>query len=109
MSRIRVVSFESTGLVLRKGRRTQVTVPYQEILTAERRGAPRRGIRLHVREGNAIDVSCGRSRLGVEGELRWRGVRVVDCWGCIIAPTLLDFEDELAKEPVRMRQSYDNA
>jgi hypothetical protein len=45
----------------------------------------------------------------VESELRRRGVRIVDLWGCIIAPTLLDFEEELAREPVRMRQSSDSA
>ena len=37
------------------------------------------------------------------------GVRIVDCWGAIIAPTLLDFEDELDRKPVVVRQSYDDA
>jgi hypothetical protein len=37
------------------------------------------------------------------------GVRIVDCWGAIIAPTLLDFEYELNLKPVLVRQSYDDA
>jgi hypothetical protein len=45
----------------------------------------------------------------VEHKLRIAGVRVVDCWGAIIAPTLLDFEDELAREPRRVRQLSDDA
>lgn len=57
-----------------------------------------------------VDVRTGRDeRMAIEQELRRRGVRVVDCWGAIIAPTLLDFEDELARQPVGLRQSSDNA
>lgn len=104
----RVVSFETSGLVL-KQRRTRLPIAYGEILTAERRASPRRGLLLHTRSGEAVAVSCRRDRLSLEGELRFYGVRVVDCWGCIIAPTLADFEDELLNEPRGMRQSYDDA
>jgi hypothetical protein len=70
----------------------------------------RKGLRLHVSgKKEPIYVACGSRRLETEHELRICGVRVVDLWGCIIAPTLLDFEEELAREPVRMRQSSDNA
>ena len=71
---------------------------------------PLTGLHLHPRaEVQPLKVSCGRNRLLIEDGLRVRGVRVVDCWGCIIAPTLLDFEGELAREPVGMRQSSDSA
>jgi hypothetical protein len=54
-------------------------------------------------------VRCrGLRRESVESGLRFMGVRIVDCWGAIIAPTLLDFEEELAREPVHLRQSSDN-
>jgi hypothetical protein len=55
-------------------------------------------------------VRCRRSRReAIESGLRFVEVRIVDWWGAIIAPTLLDFEEELAREPVRLRQSSDNA
>jgi hypothetical protein len=37
------------------------------------------------------------------------GARVVDEQGAIIAPTLADFEAELARGPEPMRQSSDDA
>jgi hypothetical protein len=57
-----------------------------------------------------VDVKSRRLPRGeLENKLRNRGVRIVDCWGAIIAPTIADFEEELAREPVGMRQSSDNA
>jgi hypothetical protein len=57
-----------------------------------------------------VRVKCRRAECeAIERGLRFVGVRIVDCWGAIIAPTLLDFEEELAREPLRMRQSSDNA
>jgi hypothetical protein len=85
------------------------TIAYGEILTAER---PRAlgGIRLHTRTTEPVRIAVrGRSVLEVEAMLRARGVRVVDCWGCLLTPTLADFEDVLDQEPVSVRQSYDNA
>ena len=71
----------------------------------------RRGLDLHTRNQiEPVRVRCRRSRLyEVESQLRFLGVRIVDCRGAIIAPTLLDFEEELDREPVRVRQSYDDA
>ena len=82
---------------------------YGEILTAERlpSGA---GLRLHTRTMAPLIVRCrGRSRLATENELRQRGVRVVDEYGAMIAPTLADFIGELAREPTGLRQSSDSA
>ena len=107
--RIRLVRFEPAGIAVKTWRGVGLTVSFEEILTAERLTHPRRGIRLHTRNSDRLTLSCGAARLDVENELREHGVRVVDCWGCIIAPTLLDFEEELAREPVRMRQSSDSA
>jgi hypothetical protein len=104
----KVDSMNEVAVVL-KSRRDTFVVTYGEILTAERRGDRRRCLRLHVRTSEPIDVSCSGDQLAVEGQLRERGVRIVDGWGCIIAPTLADFEEELANKPVRMRQSYDDA
>jgi hypothetical protein len=59
---------------------------------------------LHLRDRTEpFRVRCGRANYeSVERGLRWSGVRIVDCWGAIIAPTLLDLEEELAREPVTM-------
>jgi hypothetical protein len=85
-------------------------IPYEEILTAERLRSGR-GLDLHTRRSiEPVRLGCRRSvREAIERGLRFSGVRVVDCWGAIIAPTLLDFEEELAREPVPMRQSSDSA
>lgn len=105
---VRIASFEPAGLILRRRRRA-FTIAYGEILTAERVRS-RRGLLLHTRTHDPLRVRCRRDdQLWVEDALRRAGVRVVDCWGAIIAPTLLDFEEELANEPAAVRQSYDNA
>ena len=107
--RARIVGFEEPGLILRRGRREQFTVTYGEILTAERLRSIW-GLRLHTRSSEPVRIPCrGADRTAIEDGLRRRGVRVVDCWGAIIAPTLLDFEDELARAPETVRQSSDNA
>jgi len=95
-------------VVLKSRRRGLFVLTHGEIVTAERRAGQHRGLRLHVRTSEPIDVSCGSDQLALEDELRQRGVRVVDGWGCIIAPTLADFEEELMHKP-RVRQSYDDA
>ena len=96
-------------MVLKSRRRGPLVLVYGEVLTAERRAGRRRGLRLHVRTSEPIDVWCGGEQLALEDELRQRGVRVVDGWGCIIAPMLADFEEELMNKPIRVRQSYDDA
>jgi hypothetical protein len=103
--RAKVVSFDKAGLVLKPRWRAQFTVAYGEILTAERLRA-RRGFRLHTRANDEVRVS-GSPYL--ESKLRERGVRVVDCWGAMITPTLSDFERALAEHPAPVRQSSDNA
>lgn len=105
----KIDSLNRVAVVLRSRRRGPFVVTYGEILTAERRAGRRRGLRLHVRTSEPIDVSCGGDQLALEDELRRRGVRVVDGWGCIITPTLADFEEELMNKPIRVRQSYDDA
>jgi hypothetical protein len=105
----KIDAFNGVAVVLRSRRRGLFVLTYGEILTAERLAAPRQGLRFHVRTSEPLHVSCGRDRLAVEDELRRHGVRVVDCWGCIIAPTLEDFESELMNGPIRVRQSYDDA
>lgn len=87
--------------------RRAFTIAYGEILTAERRG--NRQLQLHTLTGHDVTITCGARREEAETQLRSRGVRIVDRWGAIIAPTLLDFEEELAREPVGVRQSSDNA
>jgi hypothetical protein len=95
-------------LYLRR-RRQRFTLSYGEILTAERLRSGR-GIRLHTVTSQPIVVGCrGSARLATENEFRRRGVRVVDEWGAIITPTLSDFEEELARGPIRVRQSSDDA
>jgi hypothetical protein len=104
----RIVSYERPGLVLRS-RRDQFTLTYGEILTAERLVSGR-GLRLHRRTGDPVRIVCKRIELGgVERALRDRGVRVVDQYGAMVTPELEDFLAELAREPVRLRQSSDDA
>jgi len=98
------------GVVIRSRGVDELVILYDQILTAERLRS-RRGLDLHTRgQLKPVRVRCRRSRLEeFERGLRFMGVRIVDCWGAIIAPTLLDFEEELAREPVRVRQSSDSA
>jgi hypothetical protein len=105
----KVLELNPVALVLRSRRRGLFVLTYGEILTAERVAGRRQDLRLHVRTSNPLRVSCGTDRGVIEDALRERGVRVVDRWGCIIAPTLADFEAELMKRPARVRQSYDDA
>ena len=106
--RAQVLSYETAGLILKPRLRAAFTVAYGEILTAERLRS-RRALRLHTRTGYDVEIGTKGSLPAIEHELRRRGVRVVDCSGAIIAPTLIDFEDELAREPMGLRQSSDNA
>ncbi len=108
--RFKFVGFDESGLVVRERCSGDRTIPYEEILTAER-ARSRRGVDLHTRRrSEPLRVRCRRAeREAIENGLRFVGVRIVDCWGAIIAPTLLEFEEELAHEPVRVRQSSDNA
>jgi len=107
---VRFVRFEDAGLVVRARGFGELGIPSQEILTAERLRS-RRGLDLHVRQrGEPVRVRRRRrDREMIESGLRSMGVRIVDCHGAIIAPTLLDFEEELDREPVRVRQSSDDA
>ena len=106
--RARIVSFELQGLILRC-RRSRFIVAYGEILTTERLRSIW-GLRLHTRSSEPVRLPCrGAERTVIEDELRRRGVRVVDCWGAIISPTLADFEMELDREPALVRQSSDSA
>lgn len=97
-------------MVVRGRRAGAFAIAYEDILTAERLRS-RLGLALHTRARlEPVRVRCwGSRREELEGGLRFMGVRIVDCWGAIIAPTLLDFEEELAREPANMRQSSDNA
>jgi hypothetical protein len=108
--RFKLVGLGDKGVIVRRRGVGELTILYGEILTAERLRS-RRGLDLHTRgQMEPVRVRCRGSRLyEIESQLRLLGVRVVDCWGAIIAPTLLDFEEELDREPVRVRQSYDNA
>lgn len=87
-----------------------MTIRYSDILTAERSPRPW-GVRLHVVDSlDPVSVAClGRRRVELERELRCSGVRIVDEYGAMITPTVAEFEDELAREPVPVRQSSDNA
>jgi hypothetical protein len=107
---LRISSFEPAGIYLESRlRRRRSALAYGEVLTAERL-VTRTGLRLHTRTSEPLRVDCrGVERTTIEDELRRRGVRVVDQYGAIITPTLADFEAELAREPVRLRQSYDDA
>jgi hypothetical protein len=108
--KVKLVSVHELGVVVESRWRRRWAIAYGEILTAERLRSGR-ALRLHTRVmEQPLDVVCRRSTVAnTEVELRRRGVRIVDCWGAIIAPTLLDFEEELAREPVHLRQSSDNA
>lgn len=107
--RARLVRLEQEGLVVKPWMGAPCHLFYEEILTAERLAGPR-GLRLHMRATEAVRVPCrGLRRRELEDKLRFCGVRIVDCWGAIIAPTLLDFEEELDREPTPVRQSSDNA
>lgn len=105
----RIVAFESPGLILRTRFRGEFTLTYREILTVERLRSIW-GLRLHTRSGDPLRIPCrGAARVAIEDELRRRGVRIVDCWGAILAPTLADFEEELARGPGPVGQSSDDA
>jgi hypothetical protein len=108
--RFKLVRLDDSGIVVRRRRSGAFTIPYEEILTAERARFSRQ-FNVHKRgQPKVVHVRCRRAeRESLENGLRLLGIRVVDCWGAIIAPTLLDFEEELANEPVRVRQSSDNA
>ena len=106
----RLERVNSVGLILRpRFRRRRVALAYGEVLTVERPATPF-GLVLHTRTTNPMRVSCsGERRLQIESELRRRGVRVVDEYGAMITPTVEDFEAELARAPMRLRQSSDDA
>jgi hypothetical protein len=106
--RAKIVAFEGPGLIVKARWTGQFTIAYGEILTAERLRS-RRGLRLHTRTADAVRIACGSDSTLVEDELRRRGVRIVDCWGAIISPSLADLERELARGSGPMRQSSDNA
>lgn len=108
--RPRVVRLTDEGILIYRRRDGHTLIRYGEILTVERARAARR-LNVHLRGcGSPVELSCrGLDRHVVESELRFVGVRTVDCWGAILAPTLLEFEDELAREPIRLRQSSDDA
>jgi hypothetical protein len=107
--RARIVSYEGPGVILRKRFGQPFTIAYGEILTAERLRSDR-GVRLHTRTfGDVTVVGRGARARETEDCLRKHGVRIVDCWGAIVAPSLSVFEDELAREPMRVRQSSDDA
>jgi hypothetical protein len=107
--RASIVSFERVGLVLRRRWRQTFRIAYGEILSSERLPGFW-GLRLHTRTTDPVWIGCwGETRAAIEDQLRSRGVRVVDEYGAIIAPTMEDFEAELAREPKGVRQSSDNA
>ena len=110
--RFKVVGFLEHGLALGRTwpRRGGFTVAYGEILSAERLPSPW-GLRLHTRTTEPIALRV-RSCRSTEDRGRTPdrcGVRIVDEWGAIITPTLDDFLAELRREPLRLRQSSDNA
>src|SRR5437763_774928 len=106
--RAKILRFDQPGVVVRARWRRQFTLTYGEILTAERT-ASGRGLRLHTRITAPLRIKCsGDARAAMEDELRRCGVRIVDEWGAIIAPTMEDFEVELACGPEELRQSSDN-
>jgi hypothetical protein len=108
--RFSLVGIVDAGLVVRRGGVAEFVIPYEEILTAERLRSGR-GFDLHTRGAmKPVRVRCpGWRRDEFESGLRSMGVRVVDCLGAIISPTLTDFAEELAREPVKLRQSSDDA
>jgi hypothetical protein len=106
----RIESFHRRGLVVRRWpRRERIAIYYGELLTVERR-VRSSGLVLHTRTLGDIRVIGLRGQTrGVEDELRTRGVRIVDCWGAIIAPTVADFTSALAEKSGFMGQSSDDA
>jgi hypothetical protein len=104
------VEFRGCGVALRGRRTGELEIPYDDIATAERLRSWR-GLDLHVRgQLSPLRVRCRRrDQLIFEHNFRIAGVRIVDCWGAILAPTLLDFEEELDRERVSVRQSSDSA
>jgi hypothetical protein len=107
--RVKILRYEKRGLVVKPLRGRPFTITYGEILTAERLRS-RRGVRLHTRTTDPVRVNVrGSAVLETEAMLRGSGVRVVDCWGCLLTPTLADFEEALEQEPLAVRQSYDSA
>lgn len=98
--RATVVSLDRLGLILKRRRGGVWTVAYGDVMTAERL-ASGRGLRLHTRLAREIALPCrGDARVALEGELRKRGIRIVDGHGAMITPTLEDFENELTHEPI---------
>jgi hypothetical protein len=93
--RLKVVELDDVGVVVRGRRVGEFTIPFGEILTAERLRSGR-GLNLHTRGRlEPVRVRCRRSRReATESGLRFGEVRIVDWWGAIIAPTLLDFEED---------------
>jgi hypothetical protein len=107
--RVRIVEFEEPGLILKPRFGDQFTITYGEVLTAERlrNGV---GLLLHTRTTDPLRVRVrGRELVETTNRLRAYGVRIVDRWGAILAPTLADFEEELDRRPGPVRQSSDNA
>jgi hypothetical protein len=83
----RIEHFHERGLIVRPVLRGEpFTVPYREVLTAERCRQSWRLV-LHTRGMGDLNIWCRGKRDEAEGRLRLRGVRVVDCWGAIISPT----------------------
>jgi hypothetical protein len=107
--RLKAVELGDVGVVVKGRRLGSFTIEYEDILTVERLRSGL-GVALHTRGRlKPVRLRCwGSQRSEIEARLRFMGVRIVDCWGAIIAPTLLDFEQELAREPIRVRQSSDN-
>lgn len=107
--RVRILSFEEPGLVVKPRIGSQFTITYGEILTAERLPSVW-GLRLHTRTVDPVRIPCrGNVRVEIENELRRRGVRIVDEYGAMLTLTLSEFEAELARGPESVRQSSDNA
>jgi hypothetical protein len=107
--RTRVVEVGRLGIVLKSRGGQPFSITFGEILTAERLRKVS-GMRLHTRTLDPVQIRArGAALLELETILRGAGVRIVDCWGALITPTLADFEDALDQEPVTVRQSSDNA
>jgi hypothetical protein len=104
-----VLTATSAGLEVKSPWGRRFTVAYGEILTAERLRRMS-GVRLHTLGFRPVRIRVrGQAVLELEAVLRGRGVRVVDCWGAMITPTLSDFERALAEGPGPVRQLSDNA
>src|SRR3954452_17367197 len=106
---MRVSRFGRHGLVISRARRSSFSLAYGEILTDERHWLGW-GLRLHTRTTAPVWIRCRpATRRRLEDRLRDYGVRIVDEYGAMITPTLADFEAELARDPVGLRQSSDDA